>query len=212
MVMRVMWLPSAIHMAPSGPAAMRASRLPRQLLSAMAVTSPAMVMRPIPLPPSPAGNHMAPSGPAAISLGDPNAAGIENSVMEPRVVMRPIFPNCVNHIAPSGPAAMPPEAFIIGYSVTTPPRVIRPMLRPFWLLFVNHMPPPSGPAAPSGPAVISVMKSSSARVSKFSTSPFVVILLILDGDVNTGDPVAVQPSAPIHIAPSRPAAMLVSTE
>ena len=212
MVMRVMWLPSAIHMAPSGPAAMRAGAKRCNIMSDMVVTSPAMVMRPIPLPPSPAGNHMAPSGPAAISLGDLNAVGIEYSVMEPRVVIRPIFPNCVNHIAPSGPAAMPPEAFTIGYSVTTPPRVIRPMLRPFWLLFVNHMAPPSGPAAPSGPAVISVMKSSSARVSKFSSPPSIVILLTLDGDVNSVDPVAVQPSAPIHIAPSRPAAMLVSTE
>src|SRR5437762_2990517 len=68
------------------------------------------------------------------------------------VVIRPILPlelYSVNHRFPSGPAAMPEgklEGVGTGYSVTTPPVVIRPMLLP--ANSVNHR-------LPSGPAVMS---------------------------------------------------------
>jgi hypothetical protein len=133
---------------------------------------PAVVIRPILLPPV-STNHSAPSGPTAIPWGPLPAVGTTKSlVMTPLVVMRPILspPASVNHSAPSRPATMlSGKLFAVGMvnSVTTPAVVIRPILLP--VASVNHS-APSGPAAmPWGPLeavgmVYSVMLCAAACV------------------------------------------------
>src|SRR5580658_1591484 len=114
------------------------------------VNDPAVVTRPIWLPPLlNSVNHSAASGPAVIHPGLP-AKGTPYSVTDPVVVMRPIllaFPS-VNHKAPSGPEVIP-LVWVPGVGsgnwLISKVVVIRPMLPvdPS----VNHK-------APSGPGVI----------------------------------------------------------
>ena len=103
--------------------------------SGNSVITPAVVMRPIPLPAfEPSANHSAPSGPVVMLPGELPLA-IENCVITPAVVMRPIWwpLASVNHKLPSGPAAMPVgwlPAVGIGNSVITPAVVMRPIWSP----------------------------------------------------------------------------------
>ena len=80
---------------------------------------------------------------------------VENSVIAPVIVMRPIrpgLPRSVNHRLPSGPAAIPVGWLFavspVENSVIAPSGVIRP-IRPGLPRSVNHR-LPSGPAAIAG--------------------------------------------------------------
>src|SRR5262245_54149833 len=58
-------------------------------------------------------NHSAPSEPAAMPVGRALGDGTQNTLIEPAVVIRPIWldPARVNHSAPSGPVVMDPGAW-----------------------------------------------------------------------------------------------------
>ena len=98
------------------------------------------------------------SGPTATFVGEPVALGIWNSVISPRIVMRPtrlpsttrpsMVPfNSMNHMLPSAPAVMSPgpeSGRGNANSVTTPAIVMRPILLAW--NSENQM-LPSGPAA-----------------------------------------------------------------
>src|ERR1700722_7252958 len=96
-------------------------------------------------------NHSAPSGPTVIPAGPALAAGIENSVTKPVVVMRlMLLARSVNHSAPSGPVVIPRAVLPtvgIGNNSTAPAVVTRPIFAPSTEVSVNH-------SAPSGPVVI----------------------------------------------------------
>src|SRR5206468_4553609 len=90
-----------------------------------------------------------PSGPAAMASGPASGVGMENSVMAPAGVIRPILSasNSVNHTFQSGPGAMPlgPLSGVgVANSVTAPDGVMRATLDAAFS--VNHR-LPSGPAA-----------------------------------------------------------------
>ena len=100
-------------------------------------------------------------------MGPLFVVGMENSVITPAVVMRPIlfFEVSVNHIAPSGPLVIPSgNAATVGsaYSVTVPLVVVRPTL--LMLFSVNHN-------APSGPLAISNGMGVYARHCVFFDRP-----------------------------------------
>src|SRR5258707_466160 len=106
-------------------------------------------------------NHRLPSGPVVMAKGKLGAGGtkIENSVIIPLVVMRPILlpKYSVNHSAPSGPCVMPvtPAGFCCqvgnANSVIVPEVVRRTILLP---TPVNPSPNSVNHSAPSGPVVM----------------------------------------------------------
>ena len=99
---------SVNQMLPSGPAAMLSAPLLAVGIGCSVMT-PAGVMLPIRLPPTPSANHRLPSAPAAIPCGSEEGLGRVNSVKAPEVVTRPtrLPADSANHRAPSGPAARP---------------------------------------------------------------------------------------------------------
>jgi hypothetical protein len=121
--------------------------------------------------------------------------GIENSVMTPVVVMRPILPgkpDSVNHSAPSGPAVMPdglPRVVGIGNSVMRPAVVMRPILLATKAGSVNHK-------APSGPDVMLEGRLLAVGTGNSVITPVVVMR-----------PTWLVPFSVNHSAPSGPVVM-----
>src|SRR5260370_41690499 len=104
-------------------------------------------------------NHRLPSGPVVMAKGKLGAGGtkIENSVIIPPVVMRPILlpKYSVNHSAPSGPCVMPEAPAGVCCQVGNANSVIVPQVVTRTLLLptpVRPSPNAVNPSSPSGPA------------------------------------------------------------
>jgi hypothetical protein len=136
-------------------------------------------------------NHMFPSGPAAIPHGlRIERSPVENSVMSPAVVIRPIFPasDSVNQSTPSGPFAIPvgpaPSLSPSVNSVMLPSGVTRPIRLVALSTYQRLL---SGPTAMSS-------GSPALRVSNSVTSPDLVTRAIAP----------LPPAMATHRLPSRP--------
>src|SRR5688572_7786560 len=142
------------------------------------------------------------SGPTATFVGEPVALGIANSVISPRIVMRPtrlplttrpsIVPfSSTNHMLPSAPAVMSPGPELgrgKGNSVTTPAIVMRPILLAW--NSENQM-------LPSGPAASARGPLNGVGISNSVTTPAGVMRPILPA---ANKPNQMLPSAPSAIA------------